>query len=170
MLSRRTLVALASLQILLACLVSGCYLRKEIDPARLIHDPSRRVVTASPGPGRVEIQRATEILGARARLGAAKVSDREVVESLGVLAQWKREGEGQGHPDCPPFMEAVATLFRDPSEEVRYYAVEAAGKIGCREIESDLLRVRDTDRSSLVREVAAEALISLGLSDEAWEE
>ena len=69
-----------------------------------------------------------------------------------------------------PELDAVTALFQDPSEEVRCQAVETAGKAGGPQIERDLLQVRESDPSPIVREIAAQSLIRLGLGNEPWEE
>ncbi len=149
--------------------LSGCSLHQETPLEKLVHDPARveRSARQSPSPDRIE--KLVSILAARARFGVRQVSDDQAARALEELSHWKRPSEGLALR-CFPRIGSVVALLHDSSGDVRFHAAEACGHLGCREIEEELERVHRGDKSLVVREAAAEALIRLGLTDEAWEE
>ncbi|MCG3195611.1 MAG: HEAT repeat domain-containing protein [Candidatus Omnitrophica bacterium] len=154
---------------LLLALLGGCYLRQETPLETLVHDPARVERSASQSPSPERIEKLVSILDLRAKSGVRRVSDDQAARALEELSHWKRPSEGL-ELRCFPRIGSVAALLEDSSEDVRFHAAEACGRLGCREIEEDLERVHRGDKSLVVREAAAEALIRLGLTDEAWEE
>lgn len=61
-------------------------------------------------------------------------------------------------------------LLKDPSEEVRFRAAELLGRTATEGEEPALLKVRETDPSPTVREMAMEAMEIRGLGEEVWKE
>jgi hypothetical protein len=152
------------------CILSGCYLRPDVEPAKLIHDPKNLEPQASAGLSEAEAGRLVQVLKDRSRLGRSHVPDDNVIDALERISIWKSPPSRREGRECFPGIDAVVNLFHDPSADVRYYAVDTAGKVGCDRIVKELQLARKSDRSRLVREAAAEALIALRASDEAWEE
>jgi len=151
---------------LFLALLTGCSLGGGIEPHRVIHN-SRADMPSAP-LGEKEAQAAVRVLEARRQQGNVSVD--ETVRALETLSRWVPEDSDPFIRECAPYIDSVVPLFADPSEDVRFHAVETAGVCGCQRIERELLRTRETGSSALVREAAAESLILLGLGDDVWSE
>jgi hypothetical protein len=157
--------------LLLSSFLAGCYLRKELDPEHLVpnQEMARNLNQLNP-PSPQLLKQSVQKISDHARYGSSTVSDQETLTALETIGRWQRLRDARIPTICFSGIDSVVNLFQDPSEEVRYAAVETAGKVGCHETHEALLAVRQNDPSRLVREAATEALITLGLTNEAWGE
>ena len=165
-----SLFPISVLALIVSILMTGCFQRKGIDPSKLIHNEKAEIGASGAAFGEAKTERLLGILRARKRKGDSAVDELKAVRALQEVSEWRSGDNLPKNKKCFPGIGAVVDLFDDPSIDVRYQAVETAGRIGCPDIQSDLQWVKSKDSSPLVREAADLALIRLGVGDEVWAE
>jgi len=115
-------------------------------------------------------ERQIGILNQRATSHGNDPSERETVSALDSLNLELAAAPIENSALSKGLREVAANLLDDPSEEIRFRAVELLGKVATEEEESALLRVSETDPRAAVREMALEAMELRGLGEEVWKE